>query len=44
MAAISYFILQNRIIAVEGLDSPIFVALMWLIPDRRLENIITHED
>jgi TMEM175 potassium channel family protein len=80
MAAIAYFILQQRIIAAQGEDSllrkaiggdwkgklspalyltaviiafaapPIaiaiyvFVALIWLVPDRRIERALAHED
>jgi uncharacterized membrane protein len=79
-AAIAYFILQNRLIAVNGKDSPIaiavgqndvkgkispliyvvafvlsffyapaalalyfVVAIIWLVPDRRMERVV-HED
>ncbi|HET7833827.1 MAG TPA: TMEM175 family protein [Gallionella sp.] len=80
MAAIAYYLLQSRIIAVEGTESilrraigsdwkgklsPIIyivaigasfaipwvaqslyvlVALMWLIPDRRIERVISHHE
>jgi uncharacterized membrane protein len=80
MAAIAYFILQNRILAVQGKDSLlakalgkdfkgkaspvfyivaiiasfyapwiagalyIFVALMWLIPDKRIEIIFREKE
>ncbi len=80
MAAIAYFILQNRILAAQGKDSLlakalgndlkgkaspiiyvvaiiasfynswiagalyILVALMWLIPDKRIEIILRHKE
>ncbi len=80
MAAVSYFILQNRIIAQQGPNSLlktavgkdckgkispvlyvagiafafvntwiavglyVFVALMWLVPDRRIERVLTEQE
>lgn len=51
MAALAYFILQGRIIASQGPDSLLrpavgqavyaLVALMWLVPDRRIERVLS---
>jgi uncharacterized membrane protein len=49
MAAIAYWILQQLIIAAQGPDSlpkkavGTLVALLWLVPDRRIENVLVRE-
>lgn len=51
MAALAYFLLQGRIIASQGPVSLLrravgqavyaLVALMWLVPDRRIERVLS---
>jgi len=43
MAAIAYWILQRTIMAAQGRDSLLKAALIWLVPDRRIERAFENQ-